>query len=118
MANKLVTLPEITSICTTLGAKTVCKEVLKLSKINKVIPLLVTDKEAIESCSKFINDAKALVEPSCGAGLAVLYNKRTELLELIKNKKDPKILIIVCGGNSFTIESLIEYGSKFKLSKI
>eukprot|EP01132_Coremiostelium_polycephalum_P002476 gene2476-3063_t len=100
---KLSELDKVTSVAKTLATKSVCQEAWdRCIKTGKVISALVNDKEAIESCLRFVNDERVLVEPSCGASLAVVYNKLPELMNL--NPKN--ILVIVCGGNNTSIESL------------
>jgi len=51
------------------------------------------------------------VETACGAGLAAIYEptKINELLKTIDNnnqEKDPIVVVIVCGGNSISLEAL------------
>lgn len=105
-AGKLVTLPAITSIAKTLGALTVCQEVLDKAKNHPVISVVVSDKVAVNSCLKFSDDERVIVEPSCGAGLACVYEQIPELKKLIYGKKDATIVLIVCGGSSATYATL------------
>ena len=99
-AGTLVELDEILGVATTLGAKKVCERALELSNERKVIPFTVSDAEAVDACRAFLNDHRTLVEPACGATLALLYEKKIDL------KPYKNILVIVCGGSTVTVDSL------------
>nr|XP_028566954.1 L-serine dehydratase/L-threonine deaminase-like [Podarcis muralis] len=105
---ELVTLPKITSIATTLGAATVAEEALKLAQEHCVISQVVTDPEAVAGIPRFLDAEKILVEPACGASLAVIYSGLIKTLQ--KECKLPRdlesMVIIVCGGNNITLEEL------------
>lgn len=104
-AKELVTLPSITSIATTLGAKRICRELFELSQKRPIYALQVSDQQAVHACQRFLNDHLALVEPACGAALAVVYDQYPELTQY-KN-----ILVIVCGGVGISDELLREYAA-------
>ncbi|XP_048677048.2 L-serine dehydratase/L-threonine deaminase-like isoform X3 [Caretta caretta] len=53
-AGQLVTLPEITSVAKTLGAKTVGAETLKLAREHPVFSEVITDQEAVMAIEKFV----------------------------------------------------------------
>ncbi|KAN0033280.1 hypothetical protein ACTA71_002704 [Dictyostelium dimigraforme] len=93
---------EVTSVIKTLSTRSVCPEAWEISKRFNIKPVLVTDRDAVEACLKFVDHERILVEPSCGATLAVLYKKLPTLLDL--NPKN--ILTIVCGGNGTSISQL------------
>jgi L-serine/L-threonine ammonia-lyase len=50
----------------------------------------------------FADDHRVIVEPACGASLALLY-KNSEVLKGFEN-----ILVIVCGGVAVSYRELIE----------
>ena len=102
-AGKLVTLPSIDTIATTLGAKQVAAQALKDSLDYGVIPHVVSDKEAVDACARFLHDHRVLVEPACGASLAAVYDP----IPALKDKEN--ILVIVCGGAGITPEQLAAY---------
>lgn len=83
-------------------------------KNSKVVPTLVTDKEAIQACIQFLDDERILVEPACGATLALVYTGR--LREVMKGRltEDSKVVLVVCGGSNISLEVLqrykVEYG--------
>lgn len=93
-AGQLVTLNEIKTIATSLGARKVAQKAFEWSQKHKVYSEIVTDLEAVNACIKFVEDHQTLVEPACGAALAIAYHKR-EIL-----KKFSSVLIVVCGGNA------------------
>ena len=91
-AGHLVTLDRITSIATTLGAKTVTPQALAWARAHPIQSALVTDAQAIAACVAFADDHRVMVEPACGASLAVAYERMDVLPDA-----DP-VVIIVCGG--------------------
>eukprot|EP00759_Apiculatamorpha_spiralis_P057413 PhF_6_TR8642/c0_g1_i1/m.13500/K17989/SDS, SDH, CHA1; L-serine/L-threonine ammonia-lyase len=93
--SKMITLPAITSVAKTLGASRVAVEAFELTRKKKVIPCVVSDHEAISAVNSFLDDHRVLVEPACGAALAVLYQKKQELMKL----NVQSVLVIVCGGS-------------------
>lgn len=102
-AGQLVTLPVISSIAKSLAAKTVSPKVLDWDKKHDIRSVVVADKEAVSACFKFLYDHRYLVEPACGASLAVPYYRPEEL-------KDVKTaVVIVCGGIVVDLEKLYEW---------
>jgi len=106
---KLVTLDSITTIARSLGTKTICKEALDWTKKHKIISHLVTDKMAVNAITQFADDQRTLVEPACGAGLAVVYEKAQVLMDILKAKENPTVLVVICGGNMVSLEKLKEW---------
>lgn len=105
-AGELVTLPSIDSICGSLGAKTVSKDIFEFvnnHKKDKVLPYVTSDKGAVDACLQFLNDHRILVEPACGAGLAALYENAPQL-QGAKN-----IVVEVCGGSIIDLPMLLKY---------
>lgn len=102
-AGILVTLPKIDTIATSLGAKTITKELFEWTKILPVFPITVSDADAVNAARLFLDDHRVLVEPSCGAALAAIYNKAPELAD----KKS--ILVIICGGIGINWQLLNQY---------
>lgn len=100
-----VALEKITTCATSLGAKQVCGQAVAYSKAHPTQSLLVTDRSALGACEKFLSDHRVLVEPACGASLAVIYDQRPELA-LFRN-----ILVVVCGGATATIEQIRAWAS-------
>ena len=132
---------EFYSVAKCLGAKTVSQRSLDLIKEHPIYSTVVPDKAAVDSCYKLlgkttcftmcskiylccsytffkIDDHRLLVEPACGAALAVVYNPHI-LDDLQQQGKLPTplrtVVVIVCGGNCVDIELLSKW--KKELSK-
>ena len=99
-AGRLVTLDTITSLATTLGARTVTAELMRWKARRSIEHYLATDAEAVDGCDRFLDDHRTLVEPACGAALAAAYNKAAQL------EGCDDVLIEVCGGAGVTRELL------------
>uniref|UniRef100_A0A8C6V0U2 L-serine ammonia-lyase n=1 Tax=Neogobius melanostomus TaxID=47308 RepID=A0A8C6V0U2_9GOBI len=107
-AGELVTLPEITSVATTLGLTRVSKQTMKLVQEHTVFSELVTDQAAVKAVERFVDDEKILVEPACGAALAAVYCdiiKRLQDEDKLAKQLGP-VVIVVCGGNNISMEQL------------
>lgn len=102
-AGDLVTLPGITSIAATLGARTVCREAIDAARRHRVTPLVVSDRQALDACLAFATDHRVLVEPACGASLAAGYDALGPV-----TAHEP-VLFIVCGGAAVTPQMLAEW---------
>ncbi|WWC94658.1 hypothetical protein V866_001505 [Kwoniella sp. B9012] len=112
-AKSLVTLPSIKSIATSLGCTTVASKALEYGLRPNVSSTLVSDKEAIEACMRFAEDHKVLVEPACGATLALVYSGR--LGEVMDVKEDDKVVLVVCGGSNISVEMMYGWKKEFDL---
>jgi len=119
LKGELITLPSITSIAKTLGAKTVCKKLLDYSKEHPIKSVVVSDKVAVDACLRFADDHRTLVEPACGAGLACVYQKLDPLMEILRNSnlKEQTVIVIVCGGNMCTMDLLNGWKERFEINK-
>jgi L-serine/L-threonine ammonia-lyase len=101
-AGRVVALERISSIATSLGAKEVAAEALEVSRRFRVLPCVVSDREAIDACLQFADDHRVVVEPACGAALALAYKGDGAL------KEGGDVLLIVCGGAGVTYRDLVE----------
>ncbi|XP_041344665.1 serine dehydratase-like [Pyrgilauda ruficollis] len=101
-AGRLVTLPDITSVATCLGAKTVAARALECAQECQVLSQVVQDAEAVRAVQQFLDDERLLVEPACGAPLAVLYSGRLRRLQSEGRLPSPlrPVLLVVCGGSN------------------
>jgi L-serine/L-threonine ammonia-lyase len=102
-AKRLITLERITSIATTLAARTVAAEALAWTSRHPITPWTVTDRAAVDACLRFANDHRVLVEPACGAALATVYDNAAVL-----SGRAP-VLVIVCGGAGASLGLLREW---------
>ncbi len=105
-AGQLVTLDRITSVATTLGARTVTPQALKWAQSHQIIPWIVSDRAAVDACLRFADEHRVLVEPACGASLSAVYQRAKPLIGL-----EP-VVIIVCGGAGVNRELLEEWDRK------
>ena len=99
-AGELVELPSISGVATSLGARKVCKRAFEISQIRPVECVVVSDQSAVDACARFLDDHRVLVEPACGAALAIAYEHADQLLRF------KRVLMIVCGGATTTVERL------------
>ncbi|MFK0310811.1 pyridoxal-phosphate dependent enzyme [Pseudomonas sp. NPDC090233] len=91
-----VELERLTSVATSLGAKRVADQALACVREHPVHSVLVSDRAALEACERFLADHRVLVEPACGAALALAY-------EADKLHGYENVLIVVCGGATATL---------------
>ena len=69
--------------------------------------VVVSDRQAIEGCLRFMDDHRIVVEPACGAALAVLYSHPRELAGY------RQVLVIVCGGATASVSQLQAWRSAY-----
>ncbi|MDF0732088.1 pyridoxal-phosphate dependent enzyme [Pseudomonas entomophila] len=98
-AGHTVELERIASVATSLGAKRVAEQALACTRQHAVHSVLVSDRETLDACERFLLDHRLLVEPACGAALALAYDpKRLGAYR--------QVLVIVCGGATATLEQI------------
>ena len=102
-----VELSAITSIATSLGARMVCDRAFSLSKEHPTRSIVVSDKAAVSACERFLTDHQILVEPACGASLAIVYDNAPEL------EPFRSVLVIVCGGATTTADQLHQWSKQY-----
>jgi L-serine/L-threonine ammonia-lyase len=105
-AGRRITLARITSIATSLGARQVCEQAFRCSTQHPVKSAVVSDEAAVFACKRFLDEHRVLVEPACGASLALLY-ERTSALDSFGT-----ILVIVCGGATATRDQLQAWSTR------
>ncbi|WP_426190780.1 pyridoxal-phosphate dependent enzyme [Massilia sp. DWR3-1-1] len=103
-ADALVSLPAITSIATSLGARRVAQAAFDVARVHPVRSTVVTDGAAVAACLRFIDDHRVVVEPACGAALAAVY-EGTALAGF------DNVLVIVCGGVTATVAQLQQWAA-------
>ncbi|KAI9158685.1 L-serine dehydratase [Paramyrothecium foliicola] len=117
-AGEHVTLPAITSIATTLGASRVSAQTWKWYTQNggeggNMQSLVVPDADAAISCVRFADDARLVVEPSCGVTIALAYrgDLRKHLGQGLSDDdwQRKNVVLQVCGGSGVTLAMLEEY---------
>ena len=112
-AQQVVTLPGIDSVATSLGATSVTPVALERANAHagKFAAATCTDKECVEACLKFAQDHRILVEPACGAALAIAYTPR--LRESHFKDVDGPIVLQVCGGSGVNVDLLSAWKIQF-----
>ncbi len=101
-AGELVTLPAITSIATSLGARRVAAEALERARSHPTITVQVSDAEATAACVRFVDAQRVLVEPACGAALAAVDRHA---------RAYRRVLVEVCGGMGVSLDLLRQWSS-------
>lgn len=101
-----VELTEVKGCAKSLGAKRVCDKSVQWWKERPIQSILVSDRSALSACERFLDDHRLLVEPACGASLALAYDRALEL------EPFSTVLVIVCGGATATIDEIREWSQK------
>ena len=122
---KVTTLPGITSVAKSLGAAAPSSTVFTMAyelydrdeKSRLVMPLRVTDHEAVNACLRFADDHRVLVEPACGAALAAVYGGQKKAETWLKGLKDGPIVVEVCGGAIVDRGVLEAYAKQFGIEE-
>lgn len=106
-AGCLTTIPAITSIATSLGARRVASQTYELATVHPTISVTVSDRDAVDALVKFADSYRVLVEPACGAALAVadVHSERLARFE--------RPLVIVCGGIGVSLAKIAEWRTRF-----
>jgi L-serine/L-threonine ammonia-lyase len=95
----LVTLPAITSIATSLGARRVASAAFEAARAARVISAVVSDRDAVEGCVRFADAHRILIEPASGAAVAGLE------LPIVRTQF-ARPLVEVCGGVGVSLDRL------------
>ena len=104
-----VSLPEITSIATCLGARRVANAAFEWTGKHPVRSVVVSDASAVNGCLEFANRHRILVEPACGAGLSLIYENAPCLSDA------RRILVVVCGGIGVDFDQLCRWATQMGL---
>jgi L-serine/L-threonine ammonia-lyase len=105
-AGRPVELEAITSVATSLGAKRVCERALQWSREHSIDSVQVSDASALSACERFLDDHRLLVEPACGASLALAYENAPALASF------DTVLVVVCGGATASIDQIRQWRAK------
>jgi len=87
---------KISTIAKALGVSYVTDQVLHLN--NPIITSVVTDRDTVNAIVQFSSDHHLLLEPSCAAGVSLLYNEDKTIIEPYLGP-EKLIAVIICGGN-------------------
>ncbi|KAI8853263.1 tryptophan synthase beta subunit-like PLP-dependent enzyme [Chytridium lagenaria] len=75
----------------------------------KVRSSLVTDRHALNAVIRFADDERMLVEPACGAAVALGYDQGLLKSALPELGSDSIVVVVVCGGSGVTLESIKDW---------
>jgi L-serine/L-threonine ammonia-lyase len=84
----------------------VCDAAFAWSQKHPIRSVLVSDASALAACERFLADQRILVEPACGAALALAYDHPSELADY------NKVLFIVCGGATATLAQIQQWAKQ------
>ncbi|MCJ1389755.1 catabolic L-serine/threonine dehydratase [Xylographa bjoerkii] len=112
-AGDLVSLPAITSIASSLGAKRVARRAFEYASGERVRSVVLNDAQAARGCWRLADDERVMVEVACGVSVAVCYEKGL-LKDLVQGLgKEGKVVVVVCGGSNVSLEMLMEWRERF-----
>jgi L-serine/L-threonine ammonia-lyase len=111
-----IRLESIDSVATSLGALEVTPVSLERAKAltargGSFVPLTCTDAEAIDASLKFASHHRMLVEPACGAALAVVYSERLRNSAL--DGVEGAVVVEVCGGSGVNLDLMQMWKEEF-----
>jgi len=106
---EITTLPAITSIANTLGAKAPGKRHFDIVKDHATDVVTVTDAQSVETLWDILNKEKLLVEPAMSCSLSALIQGK------IPYQSDDNLVVIVCGGN-VKLSDVLRWREQFNLA--
>lgn len=114
---KLVRLPAITGIATSLGATQVAAKAFEWGQKPEVTSCVFTDAEAAMGSLAFADDERALIEAACGVSMAPAYNGTIEKVlfpeDTEEKFRERNVVLVVCGGSNVTLGILEGYKEKY-----
>jgi L-serine/L-threonine ammonia-lyase len=121
-AGKIVGLPEdaMKSIARSIAVQKPTVSLEKYLKSPMVHSQVVSDAQSVHAVVRFADDHRFLVEPSAGAALALVYSGLVNNLSkagALPGPPDAPIVIVICGGNSVTLDLVEEWRRKYLTTK-
>lgn len=103
-----ITLPGITSLATSLGARRVCKQAFEYGLRDNVSTVVLSDADAIRACRRFADEERYVVELACGVCPALIYTG--QLKDYIPGfNENSSVVIVVCGGSNMSYDIMDKY---------
>lgn len=109
-AGRPVRLEKIDTVASSLGALAVIPSVLDPDVPTQSV--VVSDEQAVKACLDFAKEHRMLVEPACGAALA-LVSSPTLLAQHLQGLTS--VAVVVCGGGGVDIDLLKAWQQQFNL---
>ena len=104
-------LEAIKSVATSLGALQCSPTTMELAQAHPTDPCTVTDAEAVDACAFLLDEHRVLVEPACGAAVALLRAERHRHLFA----KHESVVVVVCGGSGVNWQIMEQWRKDFGL---
>jgi L-serine/L-threonine ammonia-lyase len=104
-------LEAIRSVATSLGALQCSPTTLELAQQVPTDACTVTDQEALDACAFLLDEHRVLVEPACGAAIALLRAERHRHLF----ERHESVVVVVCGGSGVNWEIMQQWRRDFGL---
>ena len=105
-----MSLSEIKTVASTLGALAVTPATLTSSI--RTSSAVVSDREAVKGALFFADEFRQLVEPACGAALAVVSEQELRQ-RYLSDARYKNVVVIVCGGSAVSLDLLNKWRRDF-----
>jgi L-serine/L-threonine ammonia-lyase len=100
-----VTIPEIRTVATSLGARAVCERAVTLAASQSIASCVVSDEQAVRGSLELLDEHRLLTEPACGASVFALQR----VVDFFPQAR--RVTVVVCGGVGTTAEQLRQWQS-------
>ena len=121
-ADEVITLKSVNSLATSLACSYTTEQSLKYYKDQSLVKSqveLIDDIDSLRACVAFEKCFGKVVEPACGAAIAVVYNKIDLLYKNFKHlQPEDIVVIVVCGGSCTTGSDLKGFEKMIQKSEI
>ena len=114
-AGELVTLPSITSLAKSLGVARVSAKTLEYARRPRVRNVVLPDSEAARGSLMFARTERMMVELTVGVSVAACCNGRLASILGRPVESSEKVVIIVCGGNDISVDTLASWAGEYGL---
>lgn len=111
-AGRVVTLENPSTVATSLAVCRVAPRAVEWASKHRILPVTVSDMEAVLACHRFADDHRVLVEPACGVTLATLYFAHPVLQEF------KSVMAVVCGGIGVSTSQLSRWERELGLVSV
>ncbi|KZZ95244.1 serine family amino acid catabolism- protein [Moelleriella libera RCEF 2490] len=104
-----ITLPAITSLATSLGARKVCQKAFEYGcRKDAVVSAVLSDSDGMRACKRFLDEERFLVELACSVCPAICYEEK--LKDLVPGlNESSRVVLVICGGGNISFDVLDKY---------